>query len=455
MARKGKVSKAAPDMTELGHSGLEQYGGRIDDDILNQLRGVQKMRTFQEMSENDPIIGAMLYALEVLLKPLTWTVEKGGDSPQDLEAADYLESILEDMSHTMADFLSEWMACPVFGFCPFEIVLKKRNGENREPGKASRYTDGLLGVRKLAVRHPMTRDRWLFDDEGGIQAMVQDGPSWGGAQITLPIEKLLLFRMMARKNSPEGSSLLRRAYVPWHRKKRIETIEAIGIERDLAGLPVMYTPAEWHAAGSKHSSLLAEAKKIVRNIKADEQAGVVLPTVYDNEGRKLLELHLLASGGTRNFDTNAVIQRLSREELMVALADVIVLGHEKVGSFALASSKTNLFTAGLGSMADDIESVFNRHLVPRLMAINGFKLEKLPQYRHGDIESVDLLELADYIQKLSMAGFPLFPTESGELERELLRAANLPTEELGQPLTPPDEEEEVDNEGTAPKTEAA
>ena len=249
----------------------------------------------------------------------------------------------------------------------------------------------------------------------------------------------------------------------WLRKRRIEQIEAIGIERDLAGLPVMYVPMEWTTAGSKHAALYAEAQSIVRKIKNDEQAGAVLASVYDEAGNQTLKLELLTSNGRRNFDTNAVIQRLSREELMVALADVIVLGHEKVGSFALASSKTTLFAAGIGSMADDIESVFNRHMVPRLMAMNGFRLEKLPQYRHGDIENIDLMELADYVQKLSMAGFPLFPTESGELERELLRAANLPSEEVGTPTVPRargnmpvvpaggDDEEEVEE----PEAEAA
>lgn len=429
------LTKAAPDLTELGTTGLEVFGGRVDDDVLFQLRGDRKLKTFAEMSENDPILRAMLYAIEVLMRPMSWSVEKGGDAPEDERATEFIESIFGDMSHTFADFLSEWMAAPVYGFGPFEIVWKKRAGPNREPGKASLYSDGLIGVRKLAIRHPLTRDRWVFDEAGGIQAMVQYS-TVGRAPITIPIEKLLLFRLMTRKGSPEGTSLLRGAFVPWYRKKRIESIEAIGIERDLAGLPVMYTPIDWHGASSKHSALLEDAKNIVRNIKNDEQSGVVLPSVYDAEGIQLLKLELLSTNGRRNFDTNTIIQRLSREELMVALADVIVLGHEKVGSFALASSKTNLFSAGIGAMADDIESVLNRHLIPRLLEINGIRVETPPKYRHGDIEQIDLQELADYLQKLSMAGFPLFPTDSGEMERELLRYANLPADELGTPTLP-------------------
>jgi len=445
-----EITKATPDMTELGMTGLNAYGGRIDDDILLQLRGDRRLKTYQEMSENDSAIGAMLYAIEVLMRPMKWTVEPGGEAPEDKRAADLAESVLEDMSHTFADFLSEWMAAPVYGFAPFEIIWKKRNGANREPGKSSKYNDGLFGVRKLAIRHPLTRDRWLFDDAGGIQGMVQVA-QFGHALATIPIEKLLLFRLMTRKGSPEGSSLLRRAFIPWYRKKRIESIEGIGVERDLAGLPVMYTPFDWHTTNSKHAGLLADAKKIVRNIRNDEEAGVVVPSIYDDKGNQLLKLELLSSNGRRNFDTNTIIQRLTREELMVALADVIVLGHEKVGSFALASSKTNLFAAGIGAMADDIESVLNRHLLPRLLGVNGIRVENPPQYRHGDIEQIDLLELGDYIQKLSTAGFPLFPTESGELERELLGRANLPTEELGKPRPAPepfgDEADDEDGAG--------
>ena len=450
---RNRVAKAAPDMMELGRTGLEQYGGRIDDEILYQLKGDKRIKTFREMSENDAVLGAMLYAIEILIRGMDWTVEPGGDSASEQEAAEYLDSILVDMSHSMADFVSEWMATPAYGFCPFEIVYKVRQGASREPGQASRYSDGKIGVRKLAVRHPTTVDRWVFDESGGIQSLVQL-PQFGKGAVELPIEKLLLFRMMARKNSPEGTSLLRRAYVPWFRKKRIETIEAIGIERDLNGLPVMYTPAEWHVSGGKYSAMLAEAEKIVRNIRNDEQAGAVLPNIYDEAGNKLLELTLLSTAGRRNFDTNAVVQRLAREMLMVALADVIVLGHEKVGSFALASSKTNMFAAGIGAMADDIETVLNRHLVPRLLALNGMPIDdRMPQYRHGDVESIDLMELADYIQKLSMAGFPLFPTESGELERDLLRAANLPADEIGQPkpIIQPDEAE--DPEGAVEEAE--
>ena len=111
---------------------------------------------------------------------------------------------------------------------------------------------------------------------------------------------------------------------------------------------------------------------------------------------------------------------------MTLLTDVILMGHEKVGSFSLASSKTSILAASLGAYADGIIDVLNRHLVPRLFALNGVSLERLPKFTHSDIETVDLGELGTYIGALAAAGAPIFPSDEGVLERHLLQQAGLP-----------------------------
>ncbi|WP_155274431.1 hypothetical protein [Piscirickettsia salmonis] len=45
-----------------------------------------------------------------------------------------------------------------------------------------------------------------------------------------------MFRTTSRKGNPEGRSILRNAYQPWYYKKNLESIESIGIERNLVGL---------------------------------------------------------------------------------------------------------------------------------------------------------------------------------------------------------------------------
>lgn len=448
MKKHTAVTKA-PDtrmMLELGQTGLERLGGRIYEEFLRQLSGTLALKAYREMSENDATVGAMFYALEGLIRGVTWNVEPGGQERSDEEAADFVKTLPDDMSHGWKSFISEWMATPTYGFGPFEIVWKRREGWNREPGQASRHNDGRIGIRKLAVRHPATLDHWKFDDAGGMQGMIQRcAPTY--KLIEIPIEKLLLFTVGQRKGNPEGTSLLRRAYTSHQRKKGIEGIEAVGIERDLAGLPMAWVPPSWLDADASASDAasLAEIKKIVRNVRRDEQEGMVVPMVYDPDGRKLFDFTLLTTGGRRNFDTSAVIERYDRRIAMTILADVILVGHEKVGSFALASSKTHLFAVGVGALLDGIEEVLNRHLIPRVLELNGFPLENMPRFTHGDIESVDLAELGAYVTSLAGAGMPLFPTEDGALERELLRAANLPNENLAvdallDEITPPEGE---------------
>jgi hypothetical protein len=109
---------------------------------------------------------------------------------------------------------------------------------------------------------------------------------------------------------------------------------------------------------------------------------------------------------------------------MTVLADFILLGHEKVGSFALSSDKTDLFAVALGTILDVIEDVLNRFAVPRLWQLNGWDASKAPKFKHGDIEDPDLAALSTYLQALSAMGMQLFPDE--DLDKFLREIAHLP-----------------------------
>jgi hypothetical protein len=202
-------------------------------------------------------------------------------------------------------------------------------------------------------------------------------------------------------------------------------IEGIGVERDLAGLPVAWVPPEIldPNAPQAEKNVLAQIKKIVVNIRRDEQEGVVFPLAYDEEGHKVYDLSLLSAGGRRNFDTNAIISRYQDNIAMTVLADFILLGHETVGSFALSSDKSELFSVALGAWLDNICETFNRKGIQQLFALNGWSTENLPKLCHGDIQSMPLDELGTYISQLAQAGMPLFPNSA--LEEQLLSNAHL------------------------------
>ncbi len=418
---------AKPDLTELGTSGLRRSGGFVHEEFLNQLRGRRGFLVYREMADNDPVIGSILYAIEKVVLRLEWRMDPFDDSPEAEEIRNFIDECMEDMSDSWDQTLASILSMLVYGFSFHEIVYKMRKGDSKDPKYNSKHADGKIGWRKFAIRSQESLNNWMMDQDGGIQGYRQIDPTGGGFR-EIPIDKGLLFRTNVNKNNPEGRSLLRNCFRPWYYKRRIEEIEAIGIERDLAGLPVAKVPPEYLSSGASaaQQSVLAEITQIVQNIKRNEQEGVIFPMMYDDNGKEMFSLELLSSGGSRQFDTDKVIARYDQRISMSVLSDFILLGHEQVGSFALGSQKMDLWTMSVEAIAKSIAEVMNQYAIPRLLKLNGMNSELAPYLTYGEVSSVDLNELSNYVQKLIGAGVI---TPDADLEAYLREQASLPPAE--------------------------
>lgn len=239
---------------------------------------------------------------------------------------------------------------------------------------------------------------------------------------------------------PTHNSVLRTVFVPWYRKKKIEEIEGIGIERDLAGMPKAWVPAEFfdESADADQQAAKNRMEDIVRSVRRDEQEGVLLPYETDEDGNPVYGMDLMNTGGQRQFNTNNIITRYDQRIAASMLADFVLLGHDAVGSFALSDSKTRLFSMALDSYLDEVAEVFNRHAIPRLLRLNGLPVEAAPELQHGDVETEDLSELGLFVRRLQQAGLAVFPDDA--LERELARRSGLPLDEIGEDAENPEED---------------
>lgn len=413
--------------TEIGHEGLYISAGYVQDEFLPALFGDKAIKVWREIGDNDPIVGGMLHGIKMLARAVEWSVEPHEDDPSD-ETTEFVDSCFHDMSTSWEDTLSQIMSMVQYGWHLAEIVYKKRDGYKPETSRvaSSKHDDGKIGWRKLPGRAQETRFRWEIDpNSGAILGMHQRVPHIAQA-FYIPMQKALLFRTQADKGNPEGRSALRNAYRPWYFKTRIEQIEATGIERDLAGFPIAWVPHTMMGenATAEEKMALEVFKDIVRNIKRDEQEGLVMPLAYDERGNKMFDITLLSSTGKRQFDTDATIARYNQQIAITILADFIMLGHEAVGSKALGASKIDLFTAGLEAWLDSICDVFNTHAIPRLLRVNGMDPTKAPRLTHAKIQSVDPAVLGAAIQALATAGMPLFPDDA--LELHVREAIGLP-----------------------------
>jgi hypothetical protein len=135
----------------------------------------------------------------------------------------------------------------------------------------------------------------------------------------------------------------------------------------------------------------------------------------------------MSTGGRRQFDTNMIIERYDSRIAMTMLADFVLLGHEKVGSFALSSDKTELFGVALGAFLDLICAVFNRKAIPKLIELNSSAFEGIsgyPELIHGDVEMPDLAKLGSFLKDMVDIGAI---TPDADMEDYLRMAADLPS----------------------------
>ena len=426
--------KKATAVRELGASGSYGMNDQLrPDEFLPKLRGLNATRTFREMKDNDPVIGAILMAFEMLLRAAEFRVEAADDSPEAKDAQIFVEQCFSDMNGTVDDFLAEVLTFLPFGFSVFEVVYKVRGGRNTsDPTRYSQFDDGRYGIQKLSPRAQWTIDRFLTDATGTITGVRQTALTLKMGSVEIPIEKLLHFRTSTINNDPSGRSILRNAFTSYHYASHIQMIEAIAVEREMNGIPVGRIPSEYLADGATapQQAFANAFKKILRDVKFNDQGFVLLPSdVYENDdGSKtsipMVQFDLVTAKGTRAIPTGDVILRHQQNIARSVLADFLMLGSGDKGSFALSKSKTDLFLAAASGYTEAISSVLNRQLLTRLWELNGFDPALMPSISFGDIAPVDLAELGAFVRDIAGAGMPLFPDD--DTENTIRRAAGFP-----------------------------
>lgn len=390
--------KKVVNFKQLGSSGLKRYGPYVYEEFLPELRWPYAGRIYQEMSDNDPVIGAILYLAEMLIRGTKWSVEPASQSSEDVEAAKFLESCMHDMDTSWANTICEILSMLTYGFSFHEEVYKIRRGPYETDGKyKSKYSDGRIGWRRLPVRAQTSLHEWEFNKEGDVTAFIQCAePDFNIVRI--PMSKGLLFRTRISRDNPEGKSLLRNAYRPWFFKKHFEEIEGIGIERDLAGFPVLTAPQDldlWNEEDPRMVKLKTNAEEIVASVRRDSEEGLLLPYGW--------ELKLLSSGSSRQINIGETIDRYDNRIAITMLSDIILIGNNKAGSFALADTKQSMLAAALQAQLQNIADVFNSKAVPDLFGYNTFTgITELPKIVPGQIQTPSLKELALVLRAMGL-----------------------------------------------------
>ena len=88
---------------EIGRIGQNRWGGIFYEEFLPELRGRKGVKVYSEMESNDDIIGAIMFALDTLLRQAKFSIEPQGDEKDDIAAAEFVESCMD--GHGIRNFV--------------------------------------------------------------------------------------------------------------------------------------------------------------------------------------------------------------------------------------------------------------------------------------------------------------------------------------------------------------
>lgn len=424
------ATRKVPSLDILGWSGLKQHGGALDDEFHRALKGDRGKKILREMADNDPIVGTIVQSISTFVRQTEVHVRNPSETADGAAHAEFVAQCLDDMSASFDDVLSEIMrSLVVFGFGYIELVYKMRDGDHDDPKRNSDYDDNKIGWRKWGSRPAETINRWAFDDDGGVKGAYQ--LQQNGGEVFLPIEKCLLFRTETINGNPEGRSMLRNSFTSYHYAKNLREVEAIGIERDMTGLPVLRVPPAimGSTTGSREAAIRADLERLGQQIRRDERAFLMLPAREYGGQSTGYDFELMSSPGTHSIDTDVVIRRYESRMAMPLLAEVMFLGVDGGQGLGgkLGEVKLEMFEKSITALLERIASPINDFAIPRLMRLNGaLDREVYPRFSFGPVSRPRLAELGEFLQRVASASV-VVPDRT--LENYIREQAGLPEAE--------------------------
>lgn len=425
--------------SEIGYLGLKISNKQVLEEPSPKLRYPEFYRVVDEMSK-DSVIATGLAFMRMMIGRASWKVRIDSSySDKAKQRAKFLEQNMRDMEHSWDSFISE-----VSSFIPYGYSIHEKSYRKRLKRAGSKFNDGLIGIKSLYPRSQSSIKDWKFDGEGRkllsvIQTTSNASTGFERAfkepDVEIPRDKILLFTCDGRLNNPLGNSPLKSVYLTWQTRKSVEEQELVGLSRDLGGIPVLRAPAAImsDSANDGQKAQYEYLKNVARNLHANRQAGLVLPSdVDENTKNKFYDIDLLTAEGGKNYDVNKVIERLNNQILTALFADVLTIGQTGTGSFSLADSKVSLTEFALRYRLQEIKDVLNQDLIPSLWALNKWDMDELPYFDFELPDATSLEEFSKAIQRIAA-------TSSIEKDRAFF---NLVRVRLG--LEPYPEDKEVD-----------
>ena len=351
-------------------TGLNIWSGVLDEEYLYQLRDWQvAFKVYTEMVD-DAVIGGMLEAIKTPMLGSRFQIRAGSNSNEDMKIAErFRDDLFSLQDVAWIDHVEDMLEFLDYGFSLSEKKLAKNK-------------DGYLHIDVLQTVGQETLDRWgPLTENGDVAGFIQRtdiyrkgdefpmsvyGTKIPGvtrrprpmhSAVYCPHDKLLHFTFKGRKRNPQGRSLLRSLYRAWYFKKNLESLEAIGVERDVGNAPVAKLAENVRYTDEN----IAKLQAALEGFRMDEALYVILPPGVELEAY---------GGGNKVYNVREIIRDYQHIIRQRFFADFLSLGAEGVGTQALATEMTTFFALAMRSIQERMLEVWNRQLIPWVLKYN-------------------------------------------------------------------------------------
>lgn len=411
------VTKAIDDtperfkLSEAGYLGLNIWNGISQDELKKELNFPYSIKTYKQMTYHSTV-NASLTLFDNLIGKVQWNFKPPKDATEEEKRqAEIINEMMHDMQdQTWQEFISEALSSNVFGFSVHEKVYRRRSKSN-----GSKYNDNIIGWKRLPIRNQETIEKFIFSEDGNDVIGVKQNLSTISDQynrytnrtlkeVVLPRSKIMLFRAGKHKGDPFGKSMLRDAYLAWRFLTVIEEIEANGVAKDLAGLPVLKLPPQYLSqdASPEQKAIRAYYENVMRNLQMNQQSALILPQAYDPDTRNpLFELELLSLNGSKAMDTTKIKEYYKNMIVTALFADVLIMGQQGSGSLALGQIKNSLSASAAEAMLDKIVNVINNDLIKQTYELNGWDTARMGSMDYDNLENDDLESFSKAVQRFA------------------------------------------------------
>lgn len=357
------------------------------DEILTRRGGGEGLKIYQDLAR-DGHAGAVLRKRRQAVVAREWTVEPGGERPEDLLAAGLIRAALGRIRFDRA--CQGLLGSVLTGLAVAEVMWEAADLEvSPDEGKPATRRSWIVPA-DLRVRNPR---RFVFSTEGALRLLTWDAPIEG---IALPERKFILARFWAEENEdPYGRGLGNDLFWPVFFKRNGIALWNALLER--WGQPFVYAEYPPGTPVPERQALLNALGEIARG------AGLVVP-----QG-SLVKMLEAGQGGSATGNPQAkLVEVMNAEISKIVLGETMTTEQGANGARSLGEVHDEVRQ----EVADADADLLSAELAPLLEWITTINLPgaATPRLWRRKPEEPDLAARAKLDESLFKVGYE--PTES-------------------------------------------